>query len=95
MIREAKNNFYSESIQTYKNNPKMLASVFKELNHRTKNAANITSIMYNNKKLTRDADIANILSTYFTSVAEKYLNDTESYTQFVTPKRIYQAKTAE
>ena len=76
LIREAKNNFYSESIQTYKNNPKMLASVFKELNHQTKNVVNITSIMYNNTKFTRDADIANILNKHFTSVAEKYLNDT-------------------
>ena len=76
MIREAKNMFYSESIQAYKNNPKMLASVFKELNHQTKNVVNITSIMYNNKTFTRDADIANIFNKHFTSVAEKYLNDT-------------------
>ena len=32
--------------------------------------------MYNNKTFTRDADIANIFSKHFTSVAEKYLNDT-------------------
>ena len=75
LIREA-NFFYSESIQTYKNNPKMLASVFKELNHQTKNVVNVTSIMSNNKTLTRDADIANIFNKHFTSVAEKYLNDT-------------------
>ena len=29
LIREAKNNFYSESIKRYKTNPKMLANVFK------------------------------------------------------------------
>ena len=54
----------------------MLASVFKELNHQTKNVVNITSMMYNNKTFTRDADIANIFNKHFTSVAEKYLNDT-------------------
>ena len=32
--------------------------------------------MYNNKTFTRDADIANIFNKHFTSVAEKYLNDT-------------------
>ena len=76
LIREVKNIFYSESIQAYKNNPKLLASVFKELNQQTKNVVNITSIMYNNKTFTRDADIANIFNKHFTSVAEKYLNDT-------------------
>ena len=54
----------------------MSASVFKELNHQTKNVVNITSIMYNNKTFTRAADIANIFNKHFTSVAEKYLNDT-------------------
>ena len=74
LIRGAKNNFYSESNQTYKNNPKILPSVFKECNHQTKNVVNI--IMYNYKTFTRDADIANIFNRHFTSVAEKYLNDT-------------------
>ena len=44
LIREAKNNFYSESINRYKTNPKMLANVFKELSHQTQKAVNITSI---------------------------------------------------
>ena len=53
----------------------MLTSVFKELNHQTKHVVNITS-MYNNKTFTRDANIENIFNKHFTSVAEKYLNDT-------------------
>ena len=54
----------------------MLPSVFKELNHQTKNVVNITSIMYNNKTFTRDIDIANSFNKHFTSVTVKYLNDT-------------------
>ena len=86
MIREAKKTFYSESILTYKSNPKMLASVFKELNHQSKNVVNITSIMYNNKTFTRDADIANIFNKHFTSVTEEYLNDTANKSH--SPNRI-------
>ena len=78
LIREAKNNIYSESIKRYKTNPKMLANVFKELNHQTQKAVNITSIRHDNKVYTRDADIANIFNKHFTGIADKYLSHSSS-----------------
>ena len=74
LIRDAKKEYYSESIQLYKNDPKKLSKVFNELSNKSNFSNNIKTITYENKTFTDDADIANTFNKYFTSVSEKYLN---------------------
>ena len=59
LIRDAKKEFYSESIKLYKNDPKKLCKVFNELNNKSNFSNNIKTITYENKTFTNDADIAN------------------------------------
>ena len=63
LIRDAKKEFYSESIK---------------LNNKSNFSNNIKTITYENKTFTNDADIANTFNKYFTSVSEKYLNKEKS-----------------
>ena len=78
LIRDAKKEYYSESIQLYKNDPKKLSKVFNELSNKSNFSNNIKTITYENKTFTDDADIANTFNKYFTSVSEKYLNKEKS-----------------
>ena len=74
LIRQAKETYYSKSIETNKNNPKMLSKLFRELNNTPANYNNIATITYNNKTYTHDSDIANIFNKHFTNMAHKYLS---------------------
>ena len=78
LIRDAKKEYYSESIKPYKNDPKKLCKVFNELNNKSNFSNNIKTITYENKTFTDDADLANTFNKYFTSVSEKYLNKEKS-----------------
>ena len=78
LIRDAKKEYYSESIKLYKNDPKKLCNVFNELSNKSNFSNNIKTITYENKTFTDDADIANTFNKYFTSVSEKYLNKEKS-----------------
>ena len=78
LIRDAKNELYSESIKLYKYDPKKLCKVFNELNNKCNFFKNNKTITYENKTFTEDADIANTFNKYFTSVSEKYLNKEKS-----------------
>ena len=78
LIRDAKKEYYSESIQLYKNDPKKLSKVFNELSNKSDISNNIKTITYENKTFTDDADIANTFNKYFTSVSKKYLNKEKS-----------------
>ena len=78
LIRDAKKEYYSESIKLYKNDSKKLCKVFNELNNKSNFSNNIKTITYENKTFTDDADIANTFNKYFTSVSEKYLNKEKS-----------------
>ncbi len=80
LIREAKRTHYSQSIETHKNNPKMLSNVFKELNNKTKNTVNTATLTYQHKTFTNDKDIAHAFNTHFTGVAEKYLGPSANKT---------------
>ena len=78
LIRDAKKEYYSESIKLYKNDPKKLCKVFNELNNKSNFSNKIKTITYENKTFTDDADIANTFNKYFTSLSEKYLNKEKS-----------------
>ena len=74
LVRQAKETYYSKSIETNKNNPKMLYKLFNELNNKPANSNNIVSITYDNKTYTNNSDIANIFNKHFTNMADKYLS---------------------
>ena len=74
LIRQSKERYYSKSIETNKNNPKMLSKLFKELSNKPANSNTFASITYNSKTYTNDSDIANIFNKHFTNVADKYLS---------------------
>ena len=78
LIRDAKKEYYSESIKPYKNDPKKICKVFNELNNKSNFSNNIKTITYENKTFTDDADLANTFNKYFTSVSEKYINKEKS-----------------
>ena len=71
--RESKKKHYTIAIHEHRNNPKMLAKVFNELNNKHSGAAHPTSLTYQNMTHTTDSDIADAFNHHFTSVAEKYL----------------------
>ena len=65
--KKTKTEHYKESVDTCKDNPRMLSNIF--------NVSNPTYVNYKTKVLTKDKDIAQAFNEHFTSLAGNYLDN--------------------
>ena len=78
LIKTTESNHYKESIQTCKNNPRMLSNIFKELSHETSDDNTPSYLDFQNKTVTKDSDIAKAFNEHFTSLAGTYLESVDN-----------------
>ena len=71
MIRQAKTKYYKEYVLNNKDNPRKLSNLFDELAGKS-NVKSISSLSCNNKTITDDKKIADVLNEHFTNIASKY-----------------------
>lgn len=74
LVRDSKAKHYQESVEIYKNNPRMLSNVFKELGGKSSHGPP-TLINCDGKSHTQGSDIAEAFNKHFTNIANKYLSN--------------------
>ena len=77
MLREDKSKYYKERVESYKDDPRKLVSLFKELGIKQTSDKSINKIIHDNKEVTDFKIIAELFNNHFSSLVEKYVTDSE------------------
>ena len=77
MLRENKSKYYKERVESCKDEPRELVSLFNELGIRQTSDKSIIKIVHDNKEVTDLKIIAELFNNHFSSTMEKYVTDSD------------------
>ena len=68
-LKKAKSDYFAEKLKNARKNPKLTWEVIKEVLNRKSKSEKFSSILYNDKEITEDIEIANIFSQFYKNTA--------------------------
>ena len=77
MLRGNKSKYYKERVESCKDEPRKLVSLFNELGIKQTSDKSINTIVHDNKEVTGFTIIAKLFNNYFSSIMEKYVTDSD------------------
>ena len=89
MLRENKSKYYKERVESCKEDPRKLVSLFKELGIKQTSDKSINKIGHDNKEVTDFKIIAELFNNHFSLIVEKYVTDSDfKQYQFIPTKYV-------
>ena len=77
MLRENKSKYYKERVESCKDEPRKLVSLFNEIGIKQTSDKLINKIVHDNKEVTDFKIIAELFNNHFSSIMEKYVTDSD------------------
>ena len=77
MLKENKSKYYKERVESCKDEPRKLVSLFNELGIKQTSDKSINKIVHDNKEVTDFKIIAELFNNHFSSIMEKYVTDSD------------------
>ena len=90
MLRENKSKFYKERVESCKDEPRKLVSLFNELGIKQTSDKSINKIVHDNKEVTDFKLIAELFNNHFSSIMEKYVTDSDFKQNPFIPTKVKQ-----